>query len=124
MKDKNKYRFSLQFNSTSDENIQVGEFLESLGNKKSAFIVKVIVEYLAAHPEISESNVQINVGYKNINKKELIKIIKNILNDKTSLHNKGDTVKNTTNNSDSLTPELNDNDIDKMLGNLNVFSSE
>lgn len=36
MKKDGRYRFTLQFGSDSEEQIRVGEFLESLGNKKSA----------------------------------------------------------------------------------------
>jgi len=46
------YRFSLQFKILSDAHRQVGEFLESLGNKKSAVAVTAVAEYIKAHPEV------------------------------------------------------------------------
>ena len=48
----NGYRFGLQFRSSSDVHRQVGECLESLGNKKSEVIVAAMAEYIKAHPEI------------------------------------------------------------------------
>ena len=46
------YRFSLQFKIVSDAHRQVGEFLESLGNKKSEAVVTAMIEYIKAHPEV------------------------------------------------------------------------
>lgn len=46
------YRFGLQFKAASDAHRQVGEFLESLGNKKSETVVAAMVEYIRAHPEV------------------------------------------------------------------------
>ena len=46
------YRFGLQFKASSDVQRQVGEYLESLGNKKSETIVTAMVEYIQRHPEV------------------------------------------------------------------------
>lgn len=46
------YRFGLQFKNMSDAHYQVGEFLESQGNKKSEIIVTAMIEYIRAHPEV------------------------------------------------------------------------
>lgn len=46
-----KYRFSFQWGSDTQERIAAGDFLEKLGNKKSDFIVLAIWEYLQRHPE-------------------------------------------------------------------------
>ena len=46
------YRFNLQFKIVSDAHRQVGEFLESLGNKKSEVMVMALIEYIKAHPEV------------------------------------------------------------------------
>ena len=56
MKKDGRYRFTLQFGSDSEEQIRVGEFLESLGNKKSAVMVDVLNEYLLSHPELQEAH--------------------------------------------------------------------
>jgi len=45
------YRFCLKFRVLSDAHWQVGDYLESLGNKKSEVVVTAMIEYLKAHPE-------------------------------------------------------------------------
>ncbi|HBU11343.1 MAG TPA: hypothetical protein DEB31_00990 [Clostridiales bacterium] len=51
MRTSDGYRFGLQFRVLSDAHRQVGEFLESLGNKKAETVVTALTEYLQAHPE-------------------------------------------------------------------------
>ena len=46
------YRFSLQFKAQSDAHRQAGEFLESLGNKKSEIIITALSEFIMSHPEV------------------------------------------------------------------------
>lgn len=55
MKKNGKYRFSLQFPAESEEQIQVGELLERLGNRKSAVIVEALYSFTVAHPELLHS---------------------------------------------------------------------
>ena len=61
MRKNGKYRFTLQFPADTEEQIQAGELLERLGNKKSAVLVAALCEYLQAHPackiEISATQV-------------------------------------------------------------------
>ena len=59
------YRFGLQFKRSSDAHRQVGELLESLGNKKSEVIVTAMVEYIKAHPEVlnNDNPVKIIAAY-------------------------------------------------------------
>ena len=52
MRKNGKYRFTLQFPAETDEQIQAGELLERLGNKKSAVLVAALCEYLQAHPAL------------------------------------------------------------------------
>ena len=52
MRTSDGYRFGLQFKISSDAHRQVGEFLESLGNKKSEAVVTAMIEYIRAHPEV------------------------------------------------------------------------
>lgn len=42
MKRDGKYRFSLQFSDTTEENRVVGELLERMGNRKSTLIVDAV----------------------------------------------------------------------------------
>lgn len=61
MKKDDKYRYSLQFGSESEEEIRAGEFLEKLGNKKSAVVVAAINAYLDSHPELQIPHCKIEV---------------------------------------------------------------
>lgn len=54
MKRDGKYRFSLQFGSETQEQVQAGELLERLGNRKSAVVIAALNAYIAAHPELAE----------------------------------------------------------------------
>lgn len=53
MKRDGKYRFSLQFGSETREQVQAGELLERLGNRKSAVVIAALNAYIAAHPELA-----------------------------------------------------------------------
>ncbi len=52
MKKDNTYRFNIQFRAVTDEQIQVGEFLSSLGRAKGSCIIEAIRQYMIANPEI------------------------------------------------------------------------
>lgn len=54
MKRDGKYRFSLQFGAETTEQVQAGELLERLGNRKSAIVVAALNEYITTHPEFAE----------------------------------------------------------------------
>ena len=54
MKRDGKYRFSLQFGSETREQMQAGELLERLGNRKSAVVIAALNAYITAHPELAE----------------------------------------------------------------------
>lgn len=62
MRKDGKYRFSLQFPETTEENRRVGELLERMGNRKSALIVDAVGEYLRHHPELQEENCKIEIS--------------------------------------------------------------
>ena len=79
MKTNGKYRFTLQFQAETEEQIRAGEFLERLGNRKSAIIVEALNEYLTAHPNLLTPQAQIQVklsaGYRRTEIEELIRLI-------------------------------------------------
>ena len=54
MKRDGKYRFSLQFGAETTEQVQAGELLERLGNRKSAIVVAALNENITTHPEFAE----------------------------------------------------------------------
>lgn len=53
MKKANTYRFNIQFRAVTGDQIQVGEFLSSLGRLKSTCIIEAVKQYMMAHPEIA-----------------------------------------------------------------------
>lgn len=61
MKKDGKYRFSLQFPETTEENKRVGELLERLGNRKSELIVSAMNEYIENHPELQNEDCKLQI---------------------------------------------------------------
>ena len=57
----NKFRFSLQWGSDTEEKIQAGRLLERMGNKKSEFVVLAVMEYLRRHPDLAASSGKISI---------------------------------------------------------------
>lgn len=117
MKKDGKYRFSLQFSAVSDEQIQVGEFLERLGNRKSAVIVAALTEYLTSHPELAESNhitVRVMGTVSQQNMKAMVQsLIAEALAEIPSV--------STTQPEIPELKETLEDDVTEMLGNLNMF---
>ena len=70
MKDGSSYRYNIQFPGRTDLEIRAGEFLETLGRKKSAVIISALNEYLDHHPELSDGSHPI-VSISSISLKEL-----------------------------------------------------
>ena len=56
MKKDGKYRFSLQFNSETEEQFRAGELLERMGNRKSHLVVAALNEYMESHPELKSKD--------------------------------------------------------------------
>ena len=66
MKKDGKYRYSLQFGMSSEEEIRAGELLESLGNKKSKVLIAALNEYVTNHPELESERCELRVSYQSI----------------------------------------------------------
>ena len=82
MKRDGKYRFSLQFGSETQEQVQAGELLERLGNRKSAVVIAALNAYIAAHPELAEPapvSVKIDGG---IRREALEQMIRSIIDER------------------------------------------
>lgn len=117
MKKDGKYRFSLQFGTDSEEQIRAGELLERLGNKKSQIIVAALNEYMGVHPELLIKNckteLKLTSEYDAVKLKQMVKeIIENKLME---------IEKSTTNGDATLEPISTSDDIEQMLGNLELF---
>lgn len=82
MKRDGKYRFSLQFGSETRKQVQAGELLERLGNRKSAVVIAALNAYIAAHPELAEPapvSVKIDGG---IRREALEQMIRSIIDER------------------------------------------
>ena len=85
MKKDGKFRFSLQFGSETEEDRMAGDFLEQLGNKKSAMVVAAINEYLDNHPQLRSKDYVIKIERTNYDRRKLEQIITEILDQRGSL---------------------------------------
>lgn len=118
MKKDGKYRFSLQFAAVTEEQIQVGDFLERLGNRKSAVIVDALAEYLASHPEFLDPAASVTICVENnLSRSALESLVRSIIGECLSSMTLEPSVK-------ERMPEVQESleqDITEMLGNLDMF---
>ena len=120
MKKDGKYRFSLQFGADTEPDIRAGEFLEILGNKKSAVVVAALNDYLDRNPELlfRRDNLIIRIEKANmVNRDELEDIIHRIIKEHLACVNSGTHLPVTAENEDTLRE-----DIALMLDNLDLFN--
>lgn len=119
MKKNGRYRYTLQFGSDSEEQIRVGEFLESLGNKKSAVVVDVLNDYLLSHPELQKKHCKIEVkvtsGY---NRDKIEQIVRQIVEERIGMMQPAGIRAEA---SQDEVPETMEDDIAQMLDNLDLF---
>jgi hypothetical protein len=121
MKSSDAYKFTLSWQKDTEEQILAGEFLNKLGHRKSKFIVQLICEYIAAHPEAinPKETLQFIINSTSLGEtmSEFIKsIIQSELAGKTVMQqSSGDSASETTE------PEA-DADIGDMLGNLDTWN--
>lgn len=83
MKNENQYRFNLQFTAHTDDEIRVGEFLSSLGRRKSSIIIAAVIEYLDNHPDFSSESSRIRVS--TVSAEQLEAKIRTIIDEKLSV---------------------------------------
>jgi len=121
VKSADKYRFSLQWSAESEERIQAGEFLESLGNRKSELVILAVTEYLNAHPEISAPGSKLKIVIKPELRMEQVKaMIQTMIEENLS----GRVLEKWVQNTDGGVSKLAESeaDVDEMLKNLDLFS--
>lgn len=119
MKKDGKYRFTLQFGADLEEQIRVGEFLESLGNKKSTVVVDVLNSYLLSHPELQTAHCKIEVKVtSNYDQDKMEQIIRQIVEERIS---KMQLVETRAEASQEEIRETMEDDIAQMLDNLDLF---
>lgn len=120
MRKDGKYRFTLQFSADSEDQIRVGELLESLGNRKSTIIVSALSDYIKAHPELQSSYSKIEVKVAPaFDRSQMERLIRSIVEEKLSELHAPETIADT---SMSGTSEALEEDITQMLDNLNIFN--
>ena len=113
MKRDGKYRFTLQFPADTERRIQAGELLEQLGNRKSAVVVAALCEYADRHPEMLTRPVRAKIQTEYaVSRAAIEELVRKLVNEQLA---KGGAVVE-RNNAESL-----DDDIARMLGNLDVF---
>lgn len=85
MRSGNTYRFSLQFGADTESRIRAGEFMERLGNKKSAVVVTALNEYLEKHPELENESLRITIEERNqMRRSQLEEVIRRIVSEQLS----------------------------------------
>ena len=115
MRKNGKYRFSLQFPAETEEQIQAGELLERLGNRKSAVVVAALGEYLAAHPALLTPQCKVEIkAVQNLSPEQLKEMVQKMLDERLmDAKDKGNLVKMASEG---------DNNITEMLNNMDIFS--
>lgn len=113
MKCDGKYRFTLQFPADTERRIRAGELLEQLGNRKSAVVVAALCEYADKHPELLSRPVRTKIQTEYAaSRAALEELVRKLVSEHLA---KGSAVAE-QNNAYTL-----DDDIARMLGNLDVF---
>ncbi len=118
MKQDGKYRFSLQFSADTEEHILVGEFLERMGNRKSAVVISALTDYLAAHPELTSGQAAVTIKVEQrIHRADIEKLVRTIIDERISATQQ-------TDQPPQMTPGIQsalEQDVTTLLGNLNLF---
>lgn len=133
MKKDGKYRFSLQFGAGSEQQIQVGELLERLGNRKSAVVVAAVSEYMAEHPELAKEGCRrIYVSLEpGIRREAIEKLVRSIVEERLGGVNAAPSAEPVPTGTEQSAPETQsppapqsaEDDIARMLSNLEVFDA-
>ena len=119
MKTRDKYRFTLQWGAETAEKIQAGDFLESLGNRKSELVVLAVTEYLAAHPETIYTGHKPKIIIKpNYTREQVEALIRSILDEQRATA----PLIQPENDDQHAGPTAPAPDVDEMLKNLDLFS--
>ena len=119
MKDGSSYRYNIQFPGRTDLEIRAGEFLETLGRKKSAVIIIALNEYLDHHPELSDCSHPI-VNISSLSLPELETKIQSMIEERLA----GIDVPSVPTTSTCLTSSADavSKEIMEMIGDLDLFS--
>ena len=117
MKKNGKYRFSLQFPNESEVQKTVGDFLERMGNRKSALIVQALWEYLQNHPEHAAGQSLSCPVPLALSRNELRTLIGDVLKEQLSPAPSHELIPSSPDSS----PPIPERAIDSILSNLDLF---
>ena len=123
MKKDGKYRFSLQFGTETEEQVQAGELLEKLGNRKSQIIVAALNEYMISHPELQNPHCKIEVkvtSTSEYSRSDIEQMVRALVEEKLALAQASGI---TQKDGDSAHSSILDEDITAMLDNINIFDN-
>ncbi len=112
MRKNGKYRFTLQFPAETEEQIQAGELLERLGNRKSAVIIAALDEYLLAHPALQDPKckIRVNATYS-VQTETIEKMVREMVEEQMGKMG----------SAEKINPPQDNTDVTEMLDNLDVF---
>ncbi len=118
-----KYRFTLQWGNHTVEQIQAGEFLESLGNRKSSFIVMVVGEYLRQHPEALSQDVKVTIYTQStLSREQMLAEVRSAVRGYVEEAMSSMVPGSTSSPSAAPASGPTEQDLDNMLANLDFFS--
>lgn len=123
MKKDGKYRFSLQFGTETEEQVQAGELLEKLGNRKSQIIVAALNEYMISHPELQNPHCKIEVKFTSTseyNRSDIEQLVRALVEERLTLAQASNVMQK---DGDSTHSSILDEDIATMLENINIFDN-
>lgn len=123
MKKDGKYRFSLQFGTETEEQIQAGELLEKLGNRKSQIVVAALNEYMISHPELQNPHCKIEVkltSASEYSRSDIEQLVRALVEEKLASAQASNIMQK---DGDSTHSSILDEDIATMLDNINIFDN-
>jgi hypothetical protein len=119
LKTPDKYRFSLQWGAATAEGMQAGELLESLGNRKSEFVVMAVSDYVKAHPEVLTPGQKLKIVVKpSFTREQLEAIVREMIEEKLAASGPAEQA------GSSLAAEssADESGVEAMLRNLDLFA--
>jgi len=118
-----KYRFTLQWANHTVEQIQTGEFLESLGNRKSSFIVMIVGEYLQQHPEALSQDLKVTIHTQStLSREQMLAEVRSAVKGYVEEAMASMAPGSPSNLSSPPASSPTEQDLDNMLSNLDFFS--
>lgn len=118
MRTQGGYRFSLQFAADTEEQVRAGEFLERMGNRKSAIIVDALCRFLEENPKLESFDTKVKIQVNSpVKRQEIEAMIRSIIDEKLS----ESSFSAATGTSSANVRDALEEDISSMLSNLSMF---